>query len=128
MSKGAIGTWIIWVILILLFVGLFPKTCGKISNNPIEINYNCIGTKAPFINSNNYSWCYGVCIETSKEKAQNKTIETVKKTGADPLINDIISTLSKLVYPMIIIFIIIATIKYVNNLRKKKTEVIYKKI
>ena len=119
--------WILWVIIIILFVGFFPKSCGKNDSN-LTIDSKCIGIKGPFINTNN-NWCYGICIEKSIK--ENKTISNITKTNSEAsgIISNLTSSFSGLLRPLIIILMIIALVKIIDSIKKRKSNtVIYKKI
>jgi hypothetical protein len=126
---------IIYLILFILFVVFFPKTCGQTDYISKTTKFNCQGIEAPFINvKTNYSWCYGICMEKSiqasdqNQSSQNKTSDSVNDSALGPF-----TELKKVLIekgPILIGIIFLAGIlKWIGSLRARKSNlVVYKKV
>jgi hypothetical protein len=119
--------WVLWIIIIILFVGFFPKTCGKINSDSLT-DSKCIGVKAPFIKSEN-NWCYGVCIQKSIKTTNTALNLTETNPEASGLISGLMSSFSSLLKPLVIILMVMAIVKLIDSFKKRKTNmVVYKKL
>jgi len=122
--------WIFLIIILILFVVFFPKTCGKIDFISEVTEFSCQGIDAPFINiKNNYSWCYGICWEKSIEEKQiNNKIDTSQEEVLGPF-----AGLKKVLIekgPILLgIVFLIGILKWMGSLKARKSNlVVYKKI
>lgn len=129
--------WILYLILFILFVVFFPKTCGQTDYISTITEYSCQGISAPFINiRTNYNWCYGVCIEKSIDSLglndnpgySNQTDNSVNEEVLGPF-----AGLKKVLVekgPVLIgIFFLIGILKWIGSLKARKSNlVVYKKI
>ncbi|MEK6859215.1 MAG: hypothetical protein AABX54_00220 [Nanoarchaeota archaeon] len=112
-------TWWLWLILILLLIAIFPKTCGKTDFISTAIEYECLGINAPFINLNtNFSWCYGVCFEKSiADKTGSQA--AIQDNNSPAIITEFMSPLLK-IFPLLIgIIILILVLQWIGPLRKR---------
>lgn len=118
-------SWWIWILVILLLVLVFPKTCGRTNYVSSVIDYNCKGIQAPFFSNINdkYNWCYGICIEKTIKKEFNQTNETVK-SSAPAFVSDISKPIMGILYPLAIILIAIGMLKIISSLKGKKPNII----
>lgn len=113
------NSWIIWIILILLLILTFPKSCGhKIPSEFVE--YTCAGFQTPFLSQiekseNPQKWCSGICFSKTKKMIEpNKTEEDITKS---PL-GGITEPFVKIISVLILIFIVITILKWVSSIKK----------
>jgi len=118
-------SWWIWILVILLLVIIFPKTCGRTDYVSSVIKYSCTGLQAPFFSNINdkYNWCYGICFEKTIKKESSQTNETTKQS-TPAFVSDIYKSLKGVLYPLVIILVIIGILKYISGLKGKKSNII----
>ena len=120
---------VLWALIIILLILVFPKTCGRTDYISKVIYYGCMGIEAPFFSSINdkYNWCYGICLESSIQ--QPDEINQTKPQEDSSFISGISQSLKKVIFPLIMIFAAIGIIKFISTLKARKSNVtVYKKI
>lgn len=110
--------WWLWLILIILLIIIFPKTCGKTDFISNTIKYKCGGIKAPFINIHtNFSWCYGICLESSIINRTSNQI--VQENNAPAIILEFMTPILKIVPIIFGIIMLIIFLRWITFYRKK---------
>lgn len=131
-KKAEVWLWILLVTILILFVLLFPKTCGKTDFVSKITDYQCKGISAPFINIKTiYSWCYGICFERSIEDSIENNLtnkNSLNSTNVTSVTSDLnLSPFSGIKQalvqkgPIILgILILIGILKLIANLKARK--------
>ncbi len=114
------NTWLIWIPLILLLIFIFPKSCGFETPSKV-LDYKCYGFKTPFFSEikntgNPMEWCSGIC--TSKLKITNSANQTNQTSEITPF-SGISDSFSKVIPALLIVFIIIGLLKWVDSFKKR---------
>jgi len=114
-------SWVFWIILILLLILIFPKTCGT-KNNKENLDYQCKGIKLSFLtrNSNNsYYWCSGFCT-TNKKQMINSSLNLNQQNDNEPkVVKGIFQNVAKWLIPIILIFLAFFLLNWLKKLKNK---------
>jgi hypothetical protein len=116
--------WWFWLLITVLVVFIFPKTCGSPEVNE-RTEHHCVGiplfaSKAIYSNKT-YNWCSGVCLAVDAPPVERN--ETEEEEGPR-FITGMISDVEKLILPLVGIFVLIAVIAWIGSMTKKdKTEI-----
>ncbi|VVB78599.1 Uncharacterised protein [uncultured archaeon] len=121
---------IVWILLIVLLVLVFPKSCGRTDQLSKAIEYSCMGLNAPFFSNlnSNYNWCYGICLEKSikQEIPTNQTDQSNPGAGSG-FLSDFVDSIKKVALPLLLIFVTLGVIKFLSSLKGKKSIIVYRK-
>jgi len=126
-KKRFYKTWWFLLLILLLIVIIYPKECGTKPASK-DMKYSCYGAPGPNLDklgkpkNTTTIWCLGLCSAKSIKKPVIEKNDT-KPQGPD-FLTGFGDSFGKLVIPLVLIFIIIGVIQWIQSMQSgKKTEV-----